>query len=214
MKKIAALLGVSPGSVHLWTADIDISPAHALRNFREARRASADTWIAKNRKRRFEYQEEGRERARDGNALHEAGCMLYWAEGAKARGSVGFANSDPQMVRFFIRFLRECFRLPDSKFRLNVNVYSGNGLRIEEIESYWLELLQLPRSCLRGHIVDHFPTSSSGNKKNRLPYGVCHLRVHSTRIVQHIYGAIQEYGGFEEPRWLDCAPRKAQAESS
>jgi hypothetical protein len=25
----------------------------------------------------------------------------------------------------------------------------------------------------------------------------------STRIVQHIYGAIQEYAGFEEPRWLD-----------
>jgi len=25
----------------------------------------------------------------------------------------------------------------------------------------------------------------------------------STEIVQHIYGAIQEYAGFEEPRWLD-----------
>jgi hypothetical protein len=25
----------------------------------------------------------------------------------------------------------------------------------------------------------------------------------NTWIVQHIYGAIQEYGGFEEPAWLD-----------
>ena len=30
----------------------------------------------------------------------------------------------------------------------------------------------------------------------------------STRILQHIYGAIQEYAGFEEPRWLDGPPRK------
>ena len=27
-------------------------------------------------------------------------------------------------------------------------------------------------------------------------------------LVQHIYGAIQEYGGFEEPRWLDGPARK------
>jgi hypothetical protein len=30
------------------------------------------------------------------------------------------------------------------------------------------------------------------------------LSLGSTQIVQHIYGAIQEYAGFEEPRWLDC----------
>jgi hypothetical protein len=27
--------------------------------------------------------------------------------------------------------------------------------------------------------------------------------VNSTRIVQTIYGSIQEYGGFERPEWLD-----------
>jgi hypothetical protein len=52
--------------------------------------------------------------------------------------------------------------------------------------------------------MNHTPTSSSGMKTNRLPYGVCNVRVlRSTALVQHIYGAIQEYGGFEEPRWLD-----------
>jgi len=36
-----------------------------------------------------------------------------------------------------------------------------------------------------------------------LPYRVCALTVaRSTPIVQHIFGAIQEYGGFEEPAWL------------
>jgi hypothetical protein len=41
---------------------------------------------------------------------------------------------------------------------------------------------------------------------------VCTLTVaKSTHLVQHIYGAIQEYARFEEPRWLDGPPRKSQA---
>ena len=34
-------------------------------------------------------------------------------------------------------------------------------------------------------------------------YGTAALSVHSTYLVQSIYGAIQEYGGFERPEWLD-----------
>jgi hypothetical protein len=39
-------------------------------------------------------------------------------------------------------------------------------------------------------------------RQNRLPYGTVRVCVHSTRIVQSIDGAIQEYGGFERPEWL------------
>jgi len=47
------------------------------------------------------------------------------------------------------------------------------------------------------------PNSSSGRARNKLPYGVCTIRVTSTRVVQHIFGAIQEYGSFDEPAWPD-----------
>jgi hypothetical protein len=51
-------------------------------------------------------------------------------------------------------------------------------------------------------------------KRNRLPYGVCSLRIlRSTSLVQHAFGAIQEYAGFEEPRWIDGPPRKPRAEA-
>lgn len=137
--------------------------------------------------------------------------MLYWAEGAKERNVVKFANSDPAMVRFFASFLTVCFDVPAPDFRLRLNVYTNNGLAMAEIENYWLQALKLPRTCLRGHTLNSYPTSSSGKKRNKLPYGVCFLTVaKSTHIVQHIYGAIQEYAGFEEPRWLDGPPRKSQ----
>ncbi len=130
--------------------------------------------------------------------------MLYWAEGAKSRNTVKLVNSDVHLLRFFVRFLRACFGLSSQDFRLHLNVYLNNGLSIEEIERHWLQALELPRSCLRKHIVDFKPTSSSGQKRSKLPYGVCTLCVNrSTRIVQHIYGAIQEYAGFDRPEWLD-----------
>jgi hypothetical protein len=53
----------------------------------------------------------GRSRPRKGgDALHVAGCMLYWAEGWKNRNQLSFANADPDMIRLFVRFLRslEC----------------------------------------------------------------------------------------------------------
>ena len=129
--------------------------------------------------------------------------MLYWAEGSKSRNTVKLANSDAELVAFFCRFLRESLNVSDADMRLALNVYLGNDLTIEEIEAYWLRHLGLPRSCLRKHSVNCKPTSSSGRKKNKLPFGVATVSVPSTELVQHIYGAIQEYAGFENRAWLD-----------
>ena len=208
MKQIAKLLKVSSSSVHNWTADIEIKPEHERRNRAAGRRAFGETWAEKNRERRRQAQAEGREFARLGDPFHFAGCMLYWAEGAKERNCVKFANSDPNMVRFFRQFLTECLGVRPEDLRYRLNVYLGNGLSIREIEDHWCEVLGLPRSCIRGHSINHFPTSTSGKKKNKLPYGVCSLSVGRTDLVQHIFGAIQEYGRFEEPSWLDGPPRK------
>lgn len=108
------------------------------------------------------------------------------------------------MTQQFVNFLRDCFEIGPDRLSLSINVYLGNGLSIAEIEEYWLDGLDLPRSVLRKHMINHMPTSSSGGRAGKLPYGVCDLRVSkSCALVQHIFGAIQEYGGFEEPAWLD-----------
>jgi hypothetical protein len=220
IKRIAAYLDVSPSSVLYWTRDIKLTPEQRERNYRgptgpqnpEQIAARMKAWSERARDKRRGYQRDGRERARLGEPTHRAGCMLYWAEGAKDRNSVCFANSDLNMVRVFVEFLRECFGIGPDQLTMRLNVYTGNGLSIEEIEDHWLESLGLPRTCLRRHTLNHHPTSSSGRRPHRLPYGVCQLRVvKSTELVQHIYGAIQEYGGFDEPRWLDGPQRKRKA---
>jgi len=76
-------------------------------------------------------------------------------------------------------------------------------VRKEEIERFWLSTLRLPSSCLRKSTVNTYSKYSQKKRKNMLPYGTCRVVVHRTSVVQHIYGAIQEYGGFDRPEWLD-----------
>ena len=149
------------------------------------------------------YQEEGRAQALGGDPLHQAGCMLYWAEGTKNRNCASLTNSDVNLLRYFQRFLTECFSVGAEDFSFSIHVYTGNGLSISQIERFWLDALRLPDSAVRKHRVNVRPASSQNRRRGKLPYGVCTLRVkRSTRLVQQIYGAIQEYGGFEEPMWL------------
>jgi hypothetical protein len=208
MGEIARVLAVSKSSVSCWTRDIRLSSDQVLNNWRlnqsaEAVERRTRARSDKCRARRLAAQVEGRSMATSNDLMHAMGCMLYWSEGSKDRNMLTFANSDVSMVQFFARFLRECLGIPDERMTVRLNVYLGNGLSLEAIENHWLQALSLPRSCLRGHQIDHYPTSSSGTRLNKLPYGVCALRVlRSTPILQHIFGAIQEYGGFEEPKWL------------
>lgn len=131
--------------------------------------------------------------------------MLYWAEGSKLRNSVAFTNSDPDMLLFFVRFLREECDVADTRILLSVNCHLGNGLTVAEIESWWLDRLALPRSSLRKTMVNK-PSKASLQRRNVLMYGTARVFVHSTELVQGIYGAIQEYCGIDHPRWLDCLP--------
>jgi hypothetical protein len=106
------------------------------------------------------------------------------------------------MLVLFRDFLRQCYDVADEQIALTVNVHLGNGLTLSEIESWWLDRLALPRSCLRQAIVNR-PSRASQRKRRTLPYGTVGLRVSSTFIVQSIYGAIQAYAGIDRPAWLD-----------
>lgn len=149
------------------------------------------------------YQDEGRRLARERGAVYAAGCMLYWAEGAKQRNAVKITNSDPEVLAFFADFLEYELGVPRMSMRLSCNLFADHLEHQHEIEDHWLEKLKLPRSCLRKSTVNTYSKSSKRTRVGKLPFGTSALYVHSTRIVQTIYGSIQEYGGFDRPEWLD-----------
>jgi transcriptional regulator with XRE-family HTH domain len=208
IKEIARMVGVSPSSVSLWVRDVRLTPDQleslrqrnpAYNNQLRGANGNAERWRA----RRRVFQDEGREMARAGSWLFVAGVMLYWAEGDKShRNAARISNSDSEVLKLFMRFLRECLDVPDDQMRITCHLFADHIERQYEVEQFWLDELDLPRNRLCKSFVNVYSKYSRKKRQGKLPYGTTRLTVHSTAIVQSIYGAIQEYGGFERPEWL------------
>ena len=125
--------------------------------------------------------------------LRTAGLMLYWAEGAKHRTRVDLANTDPNLVLVFLRFLREICGVAESRLRGSLFVYEGQD--IKEIRCYWSQLTGIPEAQFTKAYVSRFRTTRT--RKRVLPHGVVHIRYSDKRLLQHLLlSAQQEAGAF------------------
>jgi transposase-like protein len=208
IKEIARRVSVAPSSVSRWVRDIKLTPAQEQellrRNPAYNRQLSGTAIQAANRRaERLAYQEEGRSLARQGDSIHVAGCMLYWAEGEKDRNALRFYNSDPEMVRFFVFFLKKYFDLRDAEIKITCNLFADHFQRQREIEQFWLDVAQLSARSLCKSYVNVYSKHSKKKRTNRLPYGTVRVTVSRTRVIQSIYGSIQQYVGFEREAWLE-----------
>ncbi len=204
IKTIARELRIAQSTASVWVAGVPLTDEQRRRlaQLSDRQRAGLRTRVVRARQARLDAQDLGRMVAKVDEPLHWAGCMLFWAEGSKKRNGVAFTNSDVDMMRFFLRFLRECYDVPDDRVRLCVNCFLGNGLTLAEIQGWWLERLDLPASCLTKATVNR-PSRASKGVRRPLLHGTARLTVSSTTLVQSIYGAIQEYAGIERPEWAD-----------
>jgi hypothetical protein len=150
IKTIARKLQVSSSSVSIWCRDIRLTAGQVI----ELARRSRDPYYGK----RYEYIEKIK-RAKDESIrllLEEGkrdigslsirdmfigGVCLYWAEGFKKDSLVGFANADPRMIDFFIRWLHDCCGIDRSRLRFRLTVNEGYRSTYHEIERFWSERL-------------------------------------------------------------------------
>lgn len=145
MPEIAEHLGVSKSSVSLWTRDVEFDPS-ARRSARTDRRPRGSDHPLRRRKLEqiARLDTEGRERlgALDDRELLIAGVALYAGEGAKRDGYVSMANTNPDLLRFFVTWLRRCFEVDES--RLRCRVYLHEGLDLEAAERWWSDVVDVP----------------------------------------------------------------------
>jgi len=202
--KICKQLNVSKSTVSLWVRDVKLTEQQEifLKNKSNFNREYNDGVKADALSRRQDYQTQGRLKAKEHNLIHTQGCMLYWAEGGKGRTSVIFTNSDANMLCFFLKFLRECYNVKNNDIAISINCYTNNGLSVEEIENYWIDLLELTKENLNKTIHDNRQHRNTGQKQGKHPYGICRLAIHKVEILQSIFGAIQEYVGLDYPQWI------------
>ncbi|MCL5091188.1 MAG: helix-turn-helix domain-containing protein [Patescibacteria group bacterium] len=148
IKVIAKQLLVSPSTVSLWCKDIKLTPSQILeleRRAKDPKYGKRLEYSLKQQQKRLEKTkklfEEGKNEIGILNKreLFLTGVALYWAEGFKSDNLVGFCNSDPNMVKIFIHWLKSCFDYTEDDLRLRVGVNEEFREKIEEIENFWAE---------------------------------------------------------------------------
>lgn len=199
VKTIAHQLDVSSSTVSLWCRDIKLSPeqiATLEKNQRDPFYGKRLTYSLKQQGLRQEKEKAIRTEAlaEVGNLskrdLLVSGISLYWAEGFKKDNMVGFANTDPEMIKFILKWLETCFKVKNSEIRLRVGINESHKHRTKIIEKYWSNILNVPLS----QFSKPFYQKIKWNKVYEHPedyFGTIRVRVlKSTDLLRRIKGAI------------------------
>lgn len=148
----------------------------AIRAMVRAQRAKWEAW-----------RKEFRDRARRDfprlvrDPLFIPGMMLYWGEGdSKTRSQVRIANTDPRMLRLFVRFLRRSCGVPPSKIVCRLILYPDLEARQEN--AFWSKRLRVPIGQFRRAQVIRSRTCGGLHPSKRLSHGVCTVDVTSTGL--------------------------------
>lgn len=113
------------------------------------------------------------------------GAALYWAEGNKT-GLCEFANSDPHLVLFMVKWIDLVFNIRPHHLRARLNIYPQQSEK--KIKKFWSDLTSIPLINFRKSFVKPF---SSGYKKNNLYYGTIKVEIpKSVNLRYKIFGWI------------------------
>ncbi|MFJ3790322.1 hypothetical protein [Kitasatospora sp. NPDC090091] len=165
--EIQAELGVSKSSISLWVRDL---PAPTSRRER-TRKAAEARWGPLRKKREEERQAvKAKSKAEIGpmsdRDVFLVGVALYWAEGAKdkqyaRRERVRFINSDPQVIRLYLAWLR-LLGVPPERWRLRVAIHETAD--VAAAECYWAEIAGVPVELFqRATLKRHNPKTARKN---------------------------------------------------
>jgi transcriptional regulator with XRE-family HTH domain len=171
-EEIAAALGVSKSSVSLWVRDM---PRLERLSYEECRKRSAEGaqryWAAERPVREARREAVRAAAAAEIGPLTEreiliAGAIAYWCEGAKSKAHrrqdrVVFVNSDPALIRFFLRFLDTVgIGRKDLTYRVHIHETAD----VLGAERFWHRVTQAdPRQFRRTVLKTHNPRTVRAN---------------------------------------------------
>lgn len=108
--------------------------------------------------------------------LFLTGVALYWGEGFKNKHEhrLGFCNSDPEMIKFYIKWLENCFGIKKDNLVLRLTINESYKTQAEEIERYWLKITGISKNQFKKTFYQKTKWKKQFNDTNY--HGV--LRIH------------------------------------
>jgi transposase len=161
--EIAAQLEVAKSSVSLWVRDM---PRTGRLSYEEYRRRNAEGvaryWASEAPLREARRQAISDAAAAEIGTLTDrevliAGAVAYWCEGCKSKphrpiGQMAFINSDPQLIRFFLRFLEVAGVTRD---RLTCRLHIHESADVVAAQQFWVDVTGLPETQFKRPTLKH-----------------------------------------------------------
>lgn len=157
-RQVATQLHAPLSTIHLWTKHIQLTKAQLRaiqQNHQHSFRKGQILAIQKQRQHRKQekdkYLQQGK--ALIGKLTRRelllTGVALYWAEGFKKDSRLGFANSDPKMIKLFLRWLIDICKVPKKDIRLRVGLNEQYINQAPLIVAKWSKITKVPLSQLQ-----------------------------------------------------------------
>ncbi len=171
-EEIVAALGVSKSSVSLWVRDM---PRPPRLSYEETRKRAAEGvrryWAAERPAREARREAVRAAAAAEIGDLTDreiliAGAIAYWCEGTKSkphvlRERILFINSDPGLIRFFLRFL---VTAGVESAQLRFRVYIHETADVAAAERFWADIICAdPASFYKAVLKQHNPRTVRKN---------------------------------------------------
>lgn len=187
--QIKAELGVSKSTLSCWLKDFPLT-AEKIRELRDKNPRRIEKYIAtrarKKRERLDKIYEIERKKFRPltKKALFMAGLFLYWGEGTKTMDArLSVSNTNPAIIKFFIKWLTESLGVPKEKLRVYLHLYSD--MVISREIAFWSEILVLsPRQFTKPYIKKS--SRKMINYKNTFKHGTCNVIIGDARLTERI----------------------------
>lgn len=123
------------------------------------------------------------------------GTALYWAEGSKQKANdvaarVCLGNSDPEIIRIFLKWLYEIFGLTPNDIEIRLHIHeTGDEVRAKK---YWSKITEIPVSKIAKTIFKKHNIKTNRKFDNSKYYGLLRVVVkRSTNFNRKISGWIE-----------------------
>lgn len=154
-KEIISKLPVAKSSLSLWLKDLPLTDKEKNylkrrkdSNIKKGRIRAASANRSNRLARQKLYAEEAKKEfyEKQKNTLFLVGIAIYWAEGSKRGGSCAFMNSDVEMVKLFVKWLK-IFGIKESN--LDYALYIHKHYVHERCEYLWSKAIGVPAESIK-----------------------------------------------------------------
>lgn len=203
--EISSLLNISKSTLSYWLSRVEVSSKHKLallQKQQEGRIKGAqkrkDQRIAKEKLIFSKAEKEIQGLSR--KDLWLMGTVAYWCEGSKQKdnnisGRVIFANSDPFLIKLFIKWIKDICKVTEDRFIFNIYVHETRDL--EPCLKYWSRILRIDKKYFAKTVLKRHKISTNRKYDNNLYFGLLRITIrNSTDLNRQIRGWVEGINRF------------------